>query len=680
MRVRRDGSANRLANGAIGRWLRPLSSGCGVRFQSELIRSRKRLRFCGSCRLGPATCKVAAKTETFFSLTTFPKNHAQTMPEHNDNLDAARREYRFFKWVIVLALAVGCASTLSLNLVDPDLWGHVRYGQDWLSEGELPRTATHTFTAVDHPWINHENLAELSFALGYRKLGTQGLLVAKCLWGMGILLLMVFTARRRSVHPLAIWALMLLVASNLQAFFPLRPQLLSFGLCSLALVLCDRAFKHWDEQRTVCWSWLAALPVVFAVWVNSHGAFVAGLCIVGALLGGRIVQLLIDRGEGVWRRIAGLVAVGLSCIGATFANPYGFEMHRWLIKSLGQARPEISEWAAPKISDPIFWPWIALLAVVGFSLFATRHKRDWVQIAILVLVAWQSTMHLRHIAFLAILSGFWLPEHVQSALGRLRPQGSENLPVMRLGPWMRRTAVVVLLVSISLQGFALGRRLTEFPVERDFYPVDAIQFMADQQLHGKLVVSFNWAQYAIAALAPDVQVAFDGRFRTCYPQEVVDMHFDFLLGEFDGKRNRSPLSGPIDGSRVLRHGSPELVLLDRGYETSVEVMQHESQQKKPEWVLLYQDQIAELWGRKGRYDNPQSSEFFPHAMRVADPQTREGSVPWPALPTRSGRGQTIIQQRADSPGAVLRSEELGAREFCIPQSEFPSSSLLAPSS
>ncbi len=84
----------------------------------------------------------------------------------------ARREYRLFKWGIVLALALGCASPLAFNLVDPDLWGHVRYAEDWLADGQLPRTATHTFTAVDHPWINHENLAELAFALGHRCLGT----------------------------------------------------------------------------------------------------------------------------------------------------------------------------------------------------------------------------------------------------------------------------------------------------------------------------------------------------------------------------------------------------------------------------------------------------------------------------------------------------------------------------
>ena len=63
-----------------------------------------------------------------------------------------------------------------------------------------------------------------------------------------------------------------------------------------------------------------------------------------------------------------------------------------------------------------------------------------------------------------------------------------------------------------------------------------MQYVADQELTGKLVVTFRWAQYAIAAFNPrshgddGLLVAFDGRFRTCYPQEIVDMYFDFATG------------------------------------------------------------------------------------------------------------------------------------------------------
>jgi len=560
------------------------------------------------------------------------------------DIDIARREYRLLKRATVLAMALACAIPLSLNLVDPDLWGHVKYGQDWLAEGALPRTASHTFTAVDYPWINHENLAELAFALGYRSLGAEGMLIVKCLGGMAILLSMVWVARRNKVHAFAVWPLMLLVAANLQAFFPLRPQLLSFALCAFTLALLDRAFSEWRSLGRIHWRMLLMLPVVFVFWVNTHGGFALGLCVVGAYLGGRIIESLLQARSVAWPQVLALSVLGISCIAATLANPYGWKMHQWLFMSLGQPRPEITEWAPPKMADPIYWQWIALLAVAGASLWATRRQRDWVQIVILTIVAWQSAMHLRHIAFLALLCGFWLPIHLQSSLGRLRPSSDTKLPVMTLSPWLRRVAMSALLFAIGLQSFALNRQWSDFPVERNRYPVDALQFMADRGLAGKLVVSFNWSQYAISALAPNTQVAFDGRFRTCYPQEVVDMHFDFLLGEFGGKRSRSPESGPIDGTRVLKYGSPDLVLVDRRYQNPVAIMKAEATRADSQWALLYCDRVAELWGHRDRYDDPTHPDYLPLTARLLDASPREGAVPWPALPTQRSRTTQLAEQ------------------------------------
>ncbi len=553
------------------------------------------------------------------------------------DLHVARREYRWLKRATVFALLLGCTVPFSMNIVDPDLWGHVQYGEDWLSEGALPRTASHTFTAVDYPWINHENLAELAFAGGYRILGSRGLLIVKCLWGVSILFAMLWVAHRHQVHDFVVWSFLLLISANLKAFFlPIRPQLLSFALCALTLVILDRAFCDWQKLKRVRWRILAVLPLVFIAWVNSHGGFVLGLCIVGAYLGGRILELLLQERTAAWPRVVAISVFGLSCVAATLANPYGLDLYRWLVMSLGQARPEITEWAPPKISDPIFWQWIGLLSVASVSLWATRLRRDWVQIAILILVAWQSSLHLRHIAFLALLCGFWLPEHLQSALARLRPSKETKLPVMILSPLQRRIAVAALLFAIGLQSFVIRRNVSDFSVARDFYPVDAMQFMADRDLEGKLVVSFNWAQYAIAAL-PEVQVAFDGRFRTCYPQEVVDMHFDFLLGERTGQRSRSVTSGEIDGTRVLRHGSPDMVLVDRQYKHPVAIMKAEATADNPQWVLLYCDRTAELWGRRDQYNDPTSAKYLPRTARVLDASPREGSVPWPALPRRDRR-------------------------------------------
>ena len=573
-----------------------------------------------------------------------------TSDSHADLL-RAKKEYRWLKWATVIAMALGCATPLALNLVDPDLWGHVRYGQDWLEEGELPLTASHTFTAVDYPWINHENLAELALAFGAQHLGPHGMLLAKCLWGLSILFAMVWVARRNRVSLVAAWALMLLVSINLQAFFPLRPQLLSFGLCAITLLLLDRAFSDWNPEHDVNWRWLVMLPFVFAIWVNAHGGFVLGLCIAGAYLGGRILDLLWVPGDKKIARIAALSILGICCVSATLCNPYGLGMHQWLFNSLSAARPEITEWAAPKISDPVFWPWVSLIVVTSLSFWYSQLRRDWVQITILFIVGWQSAMHLRHIAFFTLLCGFWLPPHFQSAFQRLRPSNGIVPPAKPLTPIIRFGAVAALLAAIGLQSYALQDRLRDLPVERDHYPVDALQFMVDNDLHGKLVVCFNWAQYAIAALAPETRVGFDGRFRTCYPQEVIDMHFDFLLGKADGNRNRSSDSGLIDGTRVLEYESPNLVLLDIRHENAVAIMECEASKDSPTWVLLYRDGLAEIWGRSSIYDNPSHCNYFPIASRVMKGATPNGSIQWPALPERRDEPELVVEAPySDAPG------------------------------
>jgi hypothetical protein len=555
--------------------------------------------------------------------------------------NAHQQHGNWILWATLTAIVLSCAVALSLNLVDPDLWGHIRYGQDWLAEGQLPRSASHTFTAVGYPWINHENLAELALAEGYRIVGSHGLLAAKCLLGLVILAAMVRTASRAGVRPLLAWTLMLLVARNLTPFFIMRPQLLSFLWCALVLVALERAFAPWQDEFRVHWRWLWVVPIVMVVWVNSHGAFVAGLCLVGVTLAGRMVEVALQRGRSSWPTLLHLATVGLSCLAATLLNPYGLQLHDWLLVSLGQPRPEITEWGPPHPGDPVFWPLVALVLLAMVSLSATRRRRDWVQNMILAMVAWQAAAHLRHIPFFALLCGFWLPAHLESTLRRLRPSPRSHLAALTLPVWLRTLTATVLIGTIGMQSYVLAMRLTRFPVPRERFPVDAVQFMTDQGLGGKLVVCFNWAQYAIAALAPDVRVAFDGRFRTCYPQEVVDMHFDFLQGPARGQRWRSPRSGPVDGTRVLAYREPDLVLVDRHYQHAVDIMNTAALAENPEWVLLYRDGTADLWGRQQRYDLAASPHYIPPSARVLDPRPRVGALPWPALPIRKGPAHVV---------------------------------------
>ena len=106
------------------------------------------------------------------------------------------------------------------------------------------------------------------------------------------------------------------------------------------------------------------------------------------------------------------------------------------------------------------------------------------------------------------------------------------------------------------------------------------------------------------------------------------MHFDFLYGtEHLANRYRSSNSGAIDPFAVLEYGQPDLALVRRQGEIAADVLRQSSH----DWTLLYQDGLAEVWGRKSRFDDPESRDYLPTDERKISDVMPEGIVSWPAL-------------------------------------------------
>src|SRR6476659_8620208 len=103
---------------------------------------------------------------------------------------------------VLVALVLAGVVAISPNVADPDLWGHVQYGRDLLAHG-LPEKTTYSYIAQDQPWINHENLMEVALALGADFLGPIGLVAAKMLAGLALLLVVLHTCRKQQASLLA---------------------------------------------------------------------------------------------------------------------------------------------------------------------------------------------------------------------------------------------------------------------------------------------------------------------------------------------------------------------------------------------------------------------------------------------------------------------------------------------
>ena len=224
--------------------------------------------------------------------------------------------------------------------------------------------------------------------------------------------------------------------------------------------------------------------MLFFFWGNAHGGFVAGLCIFTAYLGLRGLEAAVRHGRrsvGLQLRFALMIA---AAVAATGLNPYSFELHAWLLRSLGQPRPEITEWHPPELFAATAWPlWLLLTGFAGALLFS-RKSRDFTHLVVLGLTMWQALEHQRHIPFFAIAFGFWMPVHLQSWLSRWggsadRSAGDDASPRAR---WALTGGLCLALALLTVR---LTDRLSDVRVERNVYPVAALQFMQGRTTRGQ---------------------------------------------------------------------------------------------------------------------------------------------------------------------------------------------------
>ena len=194
------------------------------------------------------------------------------------------------------------------TVADPDLWGHVRFGQDILAARSVPRIDTYSFTS-DRPWINHEWLAEALMALAYGAAGGAGLIALKCLLAASAFTVLWRAMRQAGVHrPLAAVLLAVAAFGAMGLLFTIRPQVFSLLLFAALLALLNGIGR--GRYRLFLW-----MPALFALWANLHGGWIVGL---GVLTLWSLCGLL--SGTVQWRWAAGGVLLGLL---GTLATPYG---------------------------------------------------------------------------------------------------------------------------------------------------------------------------------------------------------------------------------------------------------------------------------------------------------------------------------------------------------------------
>src|SRR5260370_12776998 len=155
-------------------------------------------------------------------------------------------------------------------LVDPDMWWHVKVGQSILDMRNWPTVDPYSFTVKGTPWIAYEWLGDVLQGAAARFSGLQGLDALLIVLGSVIMIALYYYGALRSGNSKAGFVASGLLFPLALLSFTLRPQMLGYLFLILTLIVLER-FRQ-NKPRAL---WF--LPLLFLLWINTHGSFIIGL-------------------------------------------------------------------------------------------------------------------------------------------------------------------------------------------------------------------------------------------------------------------------------------------------------------------------------------------------------------------------------------------------------------------
>jgi len=465
----------------------------------------------------------------------------------------------------------------SLTVADPDLWGHIKFGETVWTAGKVAVPDPFSYLTAGRLWLNHEWLSEVVFYLIFAAAGPAGLIAMKA--GLGLVVMGVLYRHlcRQGLNVLRAGFLVVAVVHFfLMSLVTVRTLIFSYPLFLLVLLLV-----HDMTRRRPRWIW--TVPPLFALWANLHPGFIAGLGILGIWATVEIwARHITDRrrviaGHPTIREILLLVTCGL----ATLLNPYGAELWGFLQQTAFGPRPDISEWQPMVLVTRHGLAYAGFVALALWGIIYSRRQRRASLMAVLVVTALLPLVALRHAPLAALAIAVLAGEHIGDAWDRWSSARPVSAPPRHLSSiWFPVAALgAALFLGVSALPHFSCIRIT--PGIGGSYPARAVGLIKQSGAAGNLAIDFDWGEYALYHLSPAVKVSVDGRRETMYSPAIYEANLAFKYGEGDW-------------DALLRKHETHMALVRTGFPT------FNLLKLEPGWRLVYQDSLAALFGRADR--------------------------------------------------------------------------------
>lgn len=398
---------------------------------------------------------------------------------------------------------------------DGDLGRHITIGNFILDRGEIPLQDEFSWTMYGEMLVPHEWMADVFFALANRMMGLNGVVILTALIISGTIAFIFNQCLTRSGQFFGSLLLILLGAGASSIHWLARPHIFTFMFLAFWIALVEKLLK---DRRT----WLG-LPAAMMIWVNFHGAFLAGFMVLGMYCAGLLWEYLEARQaeEKNKRRkqMVSLVLAGGAALLTSFINPAGYRVWNLGVGYLQNTYlvNGTQEYRSPDFHIQSAWPFLLLigLSLVLVSIMASHQKLR--KADVLMLSGWTvmalfsaRNIPLYVVAVVPILCQVW-GKLEWPAFFRKRDERLlliENSP--RLPAWY--FAVMVLAVIFLLgKGIPMDLHMKGNQFDATIFPVKAVDWLEKNPQSGNGYNEFFWGGYLLYRLWPEQKVFIDGQ-------------------------------------------------------------------------------------------------------------------------------------------------------------------------
>jgi len=453
------------------------------------------------------------------------KNNSDKKSNHCLSLTLKNKSIRY---VIAFLIYLAAFFLFSYNYADPDLWGHIKFGEEIYNSKSFVRYDRYSYTPGLKTWLNHEWLSEVIFYLIYRFLGSFGLVLFKIIIGLLITFMLWKMILARTNFPWEVVPVLLILSISVISFgFAIRPQIFTY----LFFTIFIYGFYSFKQGKKTL---LLLLPILMILWTNLHGGFLAGIGLLFIYLVAEFASKSRVFKKGFQHPIDNLklkvlLAIFSLSILTTLINPYFINLWSFLFKTLPQSRPHIWEWLPANLDllliDNVLHYFILLLVSI-FLIFTSRAKIPFSELCLFLSTLILSLKHTRHIPFFGIVAISILPSYLEHLILTKKRKLISLLNKINI--------IFLCIVSASLiyEGvFKRGRDFFKIRIEKYYYPIREVQFIKENNFEGNLLADFDWGEYCIWKLYPRCKIFIDGRYKTVYPREIINEFFNFLYAK-----------------------------------------------------------------------------------------------------------------------------------------------------